>query len=131
MKPVEMVEILSLLIELIDSIIWPATVLFISIYFKDEIISAIKRLKWIKYKDFEGHFNENLNIVEKQAKKLKKDTPKQIEESQGKPEFDIKSKFFDRLHALAETTPRGAILEAWVELENSIIDFIRKKDHDF
>lgn len=118
-----MIEYLKLFVELVSALAWPATILFILFFFKDEIVKALKRLKWFKYKDLEAEFNEKLQEAETSAKQLKEKSPGKSKTIHQLKNED-KVKFFDRIRSLAEDSPRGAILEGWVELVNSIQSYI-------
>lgn len=122
-------EILKILVELISATIWPITVLIIVYFFRKEIVKAVGRIKWFKYNNLEAHFEEQLKEVESESKQLK-DKTSSTRKSLQEVKNEDKLKFFDRLHNLSEASPRGAILEAWVELVSSIKSFIKKKNPD-
>jgi uncharacterized protein YutE (UPF0331/DUF86 family) len=91
-------------IKLLDVIAWPATTLVLAFFFRVELRAVFSRISVLKYKDWEVKFEKGLGHVEEKIGELKK-VPIEAEES------------LDRLERLTETSPRAAILEAWIELE--------------
>lgn len=115
-------EYLKLAIEFIDIIVWPAILLLIIAYYKEEISITIKRISKLKYKDFEANFNEILSDVES---KIQNDSSSYV-----KTISAHNSSYFDRLISLAENSPRGAILDAWIELENKMKESVKIENKD-
>jgi hypothetical protein len=112
-----MEKIMETLIQIIDSLGWPITILIIALIFKSELSKLLLKLSTLKYKDFEAKFGHQLEVVEKKVKELpkpkfKKAPPPEIEEKSKEEETD-----FDRLIRIAEISPRAAIAEAWTEVE--------------
>lgn len=97
-------DILTFISNLVSALAWPISVLVIVLVFKLPLIELLRNLKRFKFKDAELDFEEA-------AAELKG-----IEAKEGKqiPLAENKLK-------LAELSPRGAILESWLELEEEIV----------
>lgn len=91
-------------IKFIDIVAWPATTLTLAWFFRTELRAVLARISSLKYKDWEAKFDKGLSHVEGKIGSLKKD--------ENEPE-----EVLDRLDRLTEISPRAAILEAWIELE--------------
>ena len=91
-------------IKFIDVIAWPATTLTLAWFFRTELRAVLASISSLKYKDWEAKFDKGLSQVEEKIGSVKKEG---IE-----PEETL-----DRLERLTEISPRAAILEAWIELE--------------
>lgn len=105
---------LTFVSELIKTIIWPITVLVIFYQLRSPISNAINFLDKMKYKDLELEFGKR---VEELAKEAKKQIPTIVETNTTK----------DRLIELAKISPRSAILEAWLLVEDASIKKITEK----
>ena len=84
-----------------------------------EIARSLKRLK---YKDLELEFDKNTKEV---SEKLKQEIPETQQEKLllGQTTNEVE----ERLFSVAELSPRAAILEAWLIIESTAVDLIRKK----
>lgn len=112
---------------IIDSLAWPITILLLGYLFKKEFNLLIGRVSTLKYKDLQADFKNTLNEVENEAKKFSytKDNKTIMP--------DYKNERYTRLMSLAEVSPRGAILEAWIEIETELFKLCKranfKSDH--
>lgn len=91
-------------IKFIDIIVWPATTLALAWFFRTELRAVLARISSLKYKDWEAKFDRGLAQVEGAIAPVKKEDAEREET-------------LDRLERLTEISPRAAILEAWIELE--------------
>ena len=99
-------------VNLIVGIAWPAAVVWVAYLFKGELRSLMKRISQIKYKDAEANFANALAQAESSASSIAQlpvNAP---------PQPEINSKL-DSLRRIADVSPRAAIMEAWVLVEDS------------
>jgi len=94
-------------IKFIDIIAWPGTTLTLAWFFRTELRAVLARISSLKYKDWEARFDKGLSQVEREIGPVKEEG---IESEET----------FDRLERLTEISPRAAILEAWIELEQAL-----------
>jgi len=92
---------LTFISQLTDSVAWPISVIIIVIILKKPIIKLFSNIKRFKYKDAEFDFEKAIYEVSTDS-----ETSTPISNSQLK---------------LIELSPRGAIIESWLELEEVIV----------
>jgi len=109
------------LVELLKVIIWPATLIWILIYFKRDLRSLIERMNQLKYKELEANFERDISNVHAQVLSKKSSEKISIAHSENQAELDVTN----QLYRIAQISPRAAIVEAWRHLENKINDFGR------
>lgn len=109
---------MEILINLIDVIIWPITILIIAVVFKRELKSIIGRLSGVKYKDFEANFSNEIKNIKEKAEMLQLE-PKVKSNKTTKSLSQIES-IEDKLNLLIPISPRVAIIAAWIEIETAI-----------
>ncbi len=95
-------------LKFIDIVAWPATVLTLAWFFRTELRTILTRISSVKYKDWEAKFDKGLSQVKEEIGSLTKDTTET-------------EAIEDRLIRLSEVSPRAAILEGWIELEQVLL----------
>ncbi|MBN2595375.1 MAG: hypothetical protein JXR82_01155 [Marinifilaceae bacterium] len=112
-------ETKEFILGLIKALIWPVTILVIILLLRKQIKNLLNQLKSFKIKDAEFNFEKEIQAVKSQAKALTKqdNTDKTIDDYIQREDKKLK-----RLIELAELSPRGAILETWIELEENILE---------
>lgn len=113
-------ETKEFILELIKVFIWPVFITIIILLLRKQLIKLLSQLKSFKYKDAEFNFEKEIQAVKSQVKAFTAqeiNTDKTIEEY-----IDKENKKLKRLIELAGLSPRGAILETWIELEENILD---------
>lgn len=101
---------MNLLVQLLTGIAWPVVVVWIAYLFKGELRNLIGRVSRFKYKELE--FESGLDRAESSVAV--------IEATKSIPEPD--SAVDDRLRQLRDlvrVSPRAAIMEAWIMIEES------------
>lgn len=112
---------LTFISTIIDSIVWPSTVIFIIWLLKDNIVQLLPFIEKFKYKDFEIAFGKSI-------KELVEKSESEIEKPPEGAEFTFSySKQKQDLFLLAELSPRSAILESWILVESAAMEIIRNK----
>ena len=101
---------MELFVTLLIGIAWPAAVVWIAYLFKGEFRSLLHRMSQLKYKDVEAKFE--IGLAEAEAK------VSSIEQSSSPLRPEITSKL-ELLRRIADVSPRAAIMEAWVLVEDA------------
>lgn len=96
-------------LELVNITIWPMTVIILSLIFRADLHSTIKRLTQLKYKDIEAFFDKELNDIEDKANKIIKENNESIL-------IELPDEY-ERIYRLIDISPIAAITEAWREIE--------------
>lgn len=100
------------LVKLIVGIAWPAAVVWVAYLFKGELRSLMSRISQIKYKDAVANFANKMEQAETTASSI----PHVPANSPPQPEISSK---LESLRRIADVSPRAAIMEAWVLVEDS------------
>ncbi|MBU0664429.1 MAG: hypothetical protein KJ990_07800 [Proteobacteria bacterium] len=105
---------MKLLVTLLTGIAWPVAVIWIAYLFKGELRLLLHRMSQLKYKDVEAKFEIGLAEAEAEAKviAIEKSAPSVL------PRPEIASKLV-LLRRIADVSPRAAIMEAWVLIEDA------------
>ncbi len=114
------------LINILDVIIWPLTLVILVFFLREEIRKLLKRINSFQYKDFKATFENELNRIEKEANATikKSKIKKSINNEPIYPEpYDEK---YYQLLRIADESPRAALLEGWVEVENAFYEAAKK-----
>jgi len=101
-------DYLSFIAAIVDSLAWPLAVFGTAYLFRDKLTKVLGRVKRIKHNDTEIDFDREMAEVSKEAQETLPATISSMDQS------NFKSK------KLAELSPRGAILEAWLEVEGAL-----------
>jgi hypothetical protein len=96
---------LTFLSTVIDSIAWPSALIVAVVLLRAELVEAIGRIQSIKHKETQIEFSNRVQEVSREADSS---LPERV-----LPE----TKEFMRRIELAELSPRGAILESWLDVE--------------
>jgi hypothetical protein len=98
----------------ITALVWPIATVVIVILLRSEISSLLGRIKKIKHKDSEIDLAGEVSDVVKSADKiLSKSLPERAPEQ-------------ERIGRLAEDSPRGAILDSWLYIEEAMDEYARR-----
>jgi hypothetical protein len=103
---------MELLVTLLTGIAWPVAVVWIAYMFKGELRSLLHRMSQLKYKDVEAKFEIGLAEAEAKVTAIEKSSPSAL------PRPEITSKL-ELLRRIADVSPRAAIMEAWVLVEDA------------
>ena len=104
-------EGMELVVNLIVGIAWPVAVVWIAYVFKGELKSLLRRVSQLKYKDLEAQFGAGLALAESEVSSLQAAPP-------AAPRPELLSKL-ESLCRISDVSPRAAILEAWVLVEDA------------
>jgi len=96
-------DMLTFISNIVSALAWPIAVIVIVLVLKTPLVGILKNLKRLKFKDAELDFEEA--VIELKG----------IEAQEGKQTPLAESKL-----KLAELSPRGSILESWLELEDAL-----------
>lgn len=99
-------------VKLITGIAWPVAAIWIAYLFKGELGSLFHRISLLKYKDVEAKFETGLAEAEAKAISIEHASPS----TNLRPEITSK---LELLRRIADISPRAAIMEAWVLVEDA------------
>jgi hypothetical protein len=105
------VDTLSFFSELVSSLAWPIAAVVIAFLFKGEITKLLGRITHVKYGDSEIEFREGVKKTSQQAKET---LPEDSSENEARS---------NRLYELAKVSPRGAIIDAWLGVEEKLREY--------
>jgi hypothetical protein len=109
-------DILTFITKITESIIWPATIISISLIFKEPLTKNLANLLRLRWKELQVEFSQDVEKLKDKADKHQ--LPSITEDSKIPGLFEKKLKLFE----LANIYSRAAILEAWTELEAAMGD---------
>lgn len=104
-------DILTFLSSIINSLAWPIVTIAIVFILKKEISELLGRIKKIKHKESEIDLAFEINSAIKDANEVLK-IP-HVDQSQNQ----------ERIQRLAEDSPRGAILDSWLTIEDAMQNY--------
>jgi len=113
---------LTFIAKVVKALAWPGAFLAVFLVLRKEIPGIVRSLRKLKFKDFELDFGEAAKAV---ASDVKDAVPSSQQDVQLVGES--RSAQLSRLAQIAEMSPRAAILEAWLLVEASAVDVIRKR----
>lgn len=99
-------------VKLITGIAWPVSIVWVAYLFKGELRSLIHRMSQLKYKDVEANFEIGLSEAEAKVSSIG------VSVVALSPRPEITSKL-ESLRRIADVSPRAAIMEAWVLVEDA------------
>ena len=113
-------DTVTAIVELVKALAWPASAFAIIFLLRRAILRLIDSIREgrVKYKDVEFTFKRDLEQARESIKKIETITPPALPAPQ-EPEIDD-------LMALAQLSPRAAVVEAWIRLEAAGAEFARK-----
>lgn len=106
----------ELCVRLLDTLVWPGFAALVVILFAEEISDLIRNTKWLRFGSAEAGF-----LRDEMA-----DAQTTIQSAGLKPSAD-RSSDHQRLLELAGVSPRTAIIESWIILENSAREFAESR----
>lgn len=112
------------LVALVESLAWPAAIIWLGYQFRAEIRTLISKVSHLKYKDVEARFEKELAAAEVQAKAaIVESGPYNDEEPVYPAPYDER---YYQLLRIADESPRAALIEAWIEVEGSLLTAAEK-----
>ena len=112
-------------VQLIQALAWPITVLILVLLFRGEIRNIFARISAFHYKDFKAEFARELHAAEGEIQELLTEatSPENSATRDGSASFSSVREGEERYESLmriAELSPQAAIMEAWREIELTI-----------
>ena len=102
------VDTLQFIAALVENLAWPMTVVLGIFVFRGPVSNLLPFLQRLRYKDFVVEFNQKLDDVEIQVAAITGEgTEAQVE---------------DDVLELAQTHPRGAVIDSWLAVEKAMRD---------
>ena len=113
---------LTFISKVVEALAWPCAFLAVLLVIRKELPAIVRSLRKLKFKDVELEFGEAAKAVAADAKEVVPPSKPDVRVSgQSKEEMSF------RLTAIAELSPRAAILESWLQVEAGAVDVIRKR----
>jgi len=103
-------DLLSFISKTVESLAWPVSVVIIVVFLRKEMGNLISKITRIRHNDTEVEFKHELAAAKKEAERA-------LPESQ--PKLPLPS----HTEKLAELSPRGAIIEAWLKIEEALLKY--------
>jgi hypothetical protein len=103
---------MELIVKLLTGIAWPVAMIWVAYLFKGEIRALLHRMSQLKFKNVEAKFESGLAEAEAKVTVIEKSTPSAL------PRPEITSKL-EQLRRISDVSPRAAIMEAWVLVEDA------------
>lgn len=114
---------LTFIATIVESIAWPSVVVGVLLYLRKELPNIVRSLRKLKFKGVELEFDESARAL---AAETKRAVP--LREL---GDFLVMGQSYssvsNRLADLADLSPRAAILEAWLLVEASAAELLRKQ----
>jgi hypothetical protein len=104
---------MELVVTLLTGIAWPIALVWVAYLFKGELRSLMHRVSHLKYKDIEAKFESTLADAEAKVIAIDKATS-----TAPLPDLELNSRL-EQLRRIADISPRAAIMEAWVLVEDA------------
>ena len=102
---------------------WPAVVLVCILLLRRPLSHLLPLLRTAKYKDFELHFGQKLEELERRADAAK------LPEPEPRPGIrDVPASLGDRMALIAAISPRAGIVEAWRHVDRALRSFMSSAD---
>jgi hypothetical protein len=112
---------LSFIAELVKALAWPGAVVLLVTMLRKPLSDLIPLLQRLKYKDLELEFGKVIEEVKEEVQAQLPPVPATKALTTGASAVLVK---------LAEMSPRAAIIEAWREVEDSLLDAAKRKGLD-
>lgn len=113
---------LTFIAKVVEALAWPSVVVGVLLFLRKELPSILRSLRKLKFKDVELEFDES-------ARALAAETRRAVP-AKDDSDFLVMGQSYsavtNRLVDLADLSPRAAILEAWLLVEASAAEFLRK-----
>ena len=106
-------DVYTFLADLVKALAWPIVVIVIVFMLRKPLAGLIPLLQRLKFKDLELEFGQKIERVRAEARS---ELP--IEH----PSPGLPADAQDRILKLAEVSPRSAVIDAWRELEQRLIE---------
>ena len=109
-----MTTILDSLVPLVDALAWPLVALALALIFRKPLAALIPLIERIKFLGGEVRLRERLEKTSSQAERsLPLQDPPLVDE---------------RIQDVAETYPRGAMIESWLLIERELVDLAEDRN---
>jgi hypothetical protein len=110
-------DTLTFAAEMTKALAWPLTILLALLLLRRPLAELLPLLQRLRYKDLELDFGKR---VQELASEIKKELPG------GKESESARKRHQDRLTSLAQASPRAAVLEAWLEVEEAALEAAKR-----
>ena len=105
---------LQFIAAVIGHLAWPVTTLALFLFLRKPLLSHLPWLNRMRYKEFEIEFRREVHEAEQIVPRVTKELPADVQAAE------------DELESLADTSPRAALLEAWLGFETTAASSLRE-----
>jgi hypothetical protein len=109
---------LEFIASIVNGLVWPVSLLCVILLFRSKVAELVPYIGKLKYKEFELEFRESMRELGEEVKALEGFQS----EAAIEPPDEV-----ERLYALAEVSPRAAILESWLNVEANAAMALRSR----
>jgi hypothetical protein len=95
---------------IVESVAWPLAFAYVAVSLREEIRKLLARTKRIKHNDTEFEFSEEIKAASEEASTSLPEVPVQVVQN-------------EKTFELAKLSPRGAILESWLGVEEALNNY--------
>jgi hypothetical protein len=114
------------LVDIIDSVAWPAGIIWLGYLFKNEIRKLFERVSRLKYGGIEATFKEQIVETAKKAESLSAEINTSVDEESDLP--NPSGEKYDQLLRISTISSRAALAEAWFHAENALKEAAERVD---
>jgi hypothetical protein len=120
------VDWLKFISSIIDSLAWPSVIIIILIILRTPILALLNTISSFRYKDIELNFSKRVEIFEKQAKAASL-VPQEL---RNLSQEELPPVSIEYLEKVAEVSPRAALVESWILVEDAVRKAAERLDLD-
>lgn len=106
-------DTLAFVANIIGSLSWPVAAVIVAVVLRKELGKLLSKIKRIKHNETEVEFKQEIEVAKKEASKA-------LPESKHTEADKFRSR------ELAELSPRGAIIEAWLKVEAALKEYAKR-----
>ncbi len=114
----------TFVVELVKAVAWPLTVLGLFAALRRPLLGLLPLVTRLRYKDFEFDFRRRLEEANAEARALPPGAPPDAAGGDARAPARVAA---GDLLALADASPRAAILEAWIRVEAAALEAARRR----
>ena len=112
---------LTFIAEMTKAVSWPVAIVIAVWIFRDPLLKLLRELKRLKWKDVEVEF-------EKEVQKAKAELPEIKRLTASSKHISDDDDYESRLLSLLETSPKAAVLEAWLQVEREAHGLLKRQN---